>query len=185
MNLQKISFPRRLRLKGNTDFHCGKPGYLLLYLNCDCDDHRISRHDLVIFRTWGSKPMSNILSASSRIIIVIRRRLVTCNQDLVIVEVVHIVVSESLIQLLIIFIKSLVKNHYWYSPRMSLLLLKQEREWVETDQPITSVIFVTDVKLIFYIFTFDDQRCGQITYALLITLMITDLAAARVMHIIV
>ena len=28
-------------------------------------------------RTWGSKPMSNILSASSRIIMVIRRRLVT------------------------------------------------------------------------------------------------------------
>ena len=56
--------------------------------------------------------MSNILSASSRIIIVIRRRLVTCNRDLVIVEDMHISVSESWFHLLIIFIKSLVKNHY-------------------------------------------------------------------------
>ena len=24
-------FPRRLRLRGNTDFHCGKPGYFLLH----------------------------------------------------------------------------------------------------------------------------------------------------------
>ena len=121
--------------------------------------------------------MSNILSASSRIIIVIRRRLVTCNRDLVIVEDMHIIVSESWFHLLIIFIKSLVKNHYWYSPRRSIFLLKQEREWVETDQPITSVNFVTDVKLIFYIFTFDDHRCDQITSyscALLITLMTID-----------
>ena len=39
---------------------------------------------------------------------------------------------------------SLVKNHLWYSPKVDLL--KQEREWVNTDQLATSLTGVTDVQ---------------------------------------